>query len=110
MNADSVFFDVEQSINCSLLINGLVTNTMKHAFSKGSTGTVRVGLKMRPDGLVMLEIADDGVGSPADIDFRQTESMGLQIAVSLVKNLEGQIELIREGGTSFQIAFALQSS
>ena len=83
---------------------------MKHAFSKGSTGTVRVGLKMRPDGLLMLEIADDGVGSPADIDFRQTESMGLQIAVSLVKNLEGQIELIREGGTSFQIAFALQSS
>ncbi len=110
MNADSVLFDVEQSINCCLLINELVTNAMKHAFSKGSTGTVRVGLKMRPDGLVMLEIADDGVGSPADIDFRQTESMGLQIAVSLVKNLEGQIELIREGGTSFQIAFALQSS
>jgi len=36
--------------------------------------------------------------------------MGMQIAISLVKNLEGQIELIREGGTSFRIAFALQSS
>jgi len=110
VESESVFFDVEQSINCCLLINELVTNAMKHAFSKGSTGTVRVGLKMRPDGLVMLEIADDGVGFPADLDFRQTESMGMQIAISLVKNLEGQIELIREGGTSFRIAFALQSS
>ena len=110
VESESVFFDVEKSINCCLKITELVTNSTKHAFSKGSTGTERVGLKLRPDGLVVLEIADDRVGFPADLDFRQTESMGMQIAVSLVKNLEGQIELIREGGTSFQIAFAQQSS
>ncbi|HIG57284.1 MAG TPA: GAF domain-containing protein [Candidatus Latescibacteria bacterium] len=110
IDTESVYFDVDQSIHCCLLINELVTNALKHAFPDGGAGTLRVGLRPRADGLVVLEIADDGVGFPAGLNFRETESMGLQIAISLVKNLQGQIELHRENGTLFQIVFSPQSS
>lgn len=110
VESESIYFDVDQSIHCCLLINELVTNALKHAFPDGVEGTVRVAMQVLPDGRVMLEIADDGVGFPAELDFRQTESMGLQIAVSLVKNLEGQIEMHCENGTTFQIVFSPQSS
>ncbi len=110
IDTESVYFDVDQSIHCCLLINELVTNALKHAFPDGGAGTLRVGLRPRADGLVVLEIAEDGVGFPAGLNFRETESMGLQIAISLVKNLQGQIELHRENGTLFQIVFSPQSS
>ena len=109
IESESIYFDVDQSIHCCLLINELVTNALKHAFPNGGAGTIRVGLKLQPDGLVLLEIADDGVGFPADFDIRRTESMGLQIAVSLVKNMQGQIEMQHKNGALFQVVFSPQS-
>jgi two-component sensor histidine kinase len=58
----------------------------------------------------MLEVADDGVGFPAGLDFRRTDSLGLQIVVSLVKNLAGQIDMASAGGTTFKVVFPPLSS
>ena len=108
VDSEPVHCDVDQAIHCCLLINELVTNALKHAFPAGGPG--RVGMKMLSDGQVMLEVADDGVGFSAELDFRQTDSLGMQIAVSLVKNLGGQIEMSNAGGTTFKIVFSPLSS
>ena len=52
-----------------------------------------------------LIVSDNGVGFPKDLDFRNTESLGLQLVVELAEQLRGSIELDRKGGTSFKIKF-----
>jgi two-component sensor histidine kinase len=52
-----------------------------------------------------LIVSDNGVGFPKDLDFRNTESLGLQLVVELSEQLRGSIELDRKGGTSFRIKF-----
>ena len=53
----------------------------------------------------MLQVKDDGVGFPEGLDFRKTETLGMQIVSTLVNQIEGTIRLEREKGTSFQISF-----
>ena len=53
----------------------------------------------------LLSVSDDGVGMPPDLDFRNTASLGLQLVVTLTDQLNGEIQLIKEGGTQFKISF-----
>nr|MDJ0902374.1 hypothetical protein [Xenococcus sp. MO_188.B8] len=55
---------------------------------------------------IILTITDDGIGFPENIDFQQTESLGLQLVCTLTEQLEGEIELQPTKGTSFVITFA----
>ena len=84
----------------------LVSNSLKHAFPDGRGGKVRVELRA-DDSQFILMVSDDGVGFPQDLDFRNTQSLGLQLVNNLsVAQLEGTIELDRSGGTAFKITFA----
>ena len=56
---------------------------------------------------IWLTIKDDGKGFPADLDYRNTTSLGMQLVVSLVDQLDGQIELDNETGTTFRITFEI---
>ncbi|MEI7826411.1 MAG: ATP-binding protein, partial [Euryarchaeota archaeon] len=101
---ENIQFDVDTAIPCALIINELVSNSLKYAFPDGRTGDVTVALQ-RSNGAYTLTVADNGAGFPADLDFRATESLGMQLAVTLVDQLEGTIELNRENGTAFVISF-----
>jgi two-component sensor histidine kinase len=101
---ENVQLGVDTAIPCALIINELVSNSLKYAFPDGRTGSITVALQ-RANGAYMLTIADDGVGIPADVDFRTTDSLGMQLVVTLVNQLEGTIELNRENGTAFVISF-----
>ncbi len=69
---------------------------------------IRVVFRRQGDSYT-LEVADNGVGFPAGLDFRMTNSLGLQLVTSLVDQLEGHIELVRDGpGTHFSIGFPAQ--
>jgi PAS domain S-box-containing protein len=96
--------DVDSAIPCGLIINELVSNALKHAFPQGRTGQVHVGMHADQSRFTML-VRDDGVGFPPDLDFRNTESLGLQLVLMLVEQLEGSIEMDNTGGTTFQITF-----
>jgi two-component sensor histidine kinase len=50
-------------------------------------------------------VRDDGVGFPEGVDFRQTESLGLQIVVTLVSQVSGELKIDRQGGTAFTVVF-----
>ena len=60
----------------------------------------------RRSGQLNLAVADNGIGFPPDLDFRNTTSLGLHLVNSLVSQLEGTIELNSHGGTEFKITFA----
>jgi PAS domain S-box-containing protein len=102
---EPIHLNVNSAVPCGLLVNELVSNSLKHAFPADRKGTVEIGLRRREDGIVELRLADDGVGLPESLDFRRTESLGLQIVTLLVDQLEGTIELERGRGTVFTIVF-----
>jgi PAS domain S-box-containing protein len=102
---EDVSLDVNSAVPCGLLVSELITNALKHAFPGDRKGVVRIGLHRGEAGTVELRVTDDGVGFPEAMDFRSTESLGLQIVTLLVGQLEGTIELDRENGTAFTVAF-----
>lgn len=105
INVDDVFLGVDTAIPCGLILNELVSNSLKHAFPEGREGEIRVRLHSDDEGQSTLIVSDNGVGFPKDLDFRGTESLGLQLVNTLVAQLEGTIELDRSGGTAFKITF-----
>ncbi|WP_342304675.1 CHASE4 domain-containing protein [Methanolobus sp. ZRKC5] len=95
---------IDTAIPLGLIINEIISNALKHAFT-GQRGKILIEMIPEQDGLYMLVIRDDGIGFPEDIDFMKTESLGMQLVVSLVEQIEGTIELIRGHGTEFRITF-----
>ncbi len=103
-NIDDVFLGIDTAIPCGLIINELVSNSLKYAF-KGGQGEIRIDLHSEKEGKFTLIVSDSGLGLPKDLDFRNTESLGLQLICTLVDQLQGTIGLDRTGGTKFKIAF-----
>jgi len=104
VQSDGVDLAIDTGRSCGLIVNELVSNALKHAFPGGRKGRVTVGLE-RANGTCILRVSDDGVGFPAHVDFRNTESLGLQLVNTLTEQLEGNIELSCNGGTTFTISF-----
>jgi PAS domain S-box-containing protein len=96
---------IDIAIPCGLIVNELVSNSLKHGFPGGRRGRLKLSLVAVEDGTVRLAIGDDGAGLPADLDFRKTETLGLQLVCTLVDQLGGTIGLDRAGGTEFLIVF-----
>ena len=103
-DVDDIFLDIDTAIPCGLIINELITNSLKHAFPNITNGQIHIKL-MWGDDKFILEVKDNGVGFPEMLDFRNTESLGLQLINSLVMQLDGSIELKSDGGTEFKIVF-----
>ncbi len=106
INVEYVFLGVDMAIPCGLIINELLSNSLKHAFPDGRAGEIRVELRADGEGQFTLMISDNGVGFPKGLDFPDTKTLGLQLVNTLVNQLEGTIELDRRDGTTFEIAFA----
>ena len=98
------YLDIDKAIPCGLIINELVSNAFKHAFPDGKLGKIQVHLDNKLDRYT-IEVKDNGVGFPDDVDMKNTETLGLQLVNDLVKQIEGSYEMRRDGGTSFKIVF-----
>ncbi len=102
-----VALPIDEAVTCGLILNELVSNALKHAFPDGRPGEVCVAVSMEDGERVILKVSDDGVGFPEAFDFRNTESLGMQLVNTLVHQLDGTVELDRQGGTALQIEFAI---
>jgi PAS domain S-box-containing protein len=101
---DELTFDVDTAVPCGLILNELLTNALKYAFPDGRSGDISIGLRGEA-GHVTLSVRDTGIGFPADLDFRHTESLGLQLVSMLTEQLGGTMTLSRECGTAFVVTF-----
>ncbi|MCX6560907.1 MAG: response regulator [Candidatus Aminicenantes bacterium] len=105
---EAILLDINNAIPCGLIVNELVSNSIKHGFPDGRVGEVMIKFQRLQDGRLLLAVRDDGAGFPAGLDYRAAESMGLQLVNLLVGQLDGTLELIRDGGTEFRIVFVEQ--
>lgn len=106
---DDIELDVDTIIPLGLIINELVSNALKHAFSGGREGELLVSLQKDSPGKYKLIVKDTGIGLPESFNVSNTESLGLKIVSSLVAQLQGTIKLGSENGTEFHITFADKS-
>ncbi len=103
VEADDVFLGIDEAVPCGLILNELVSNALKHAFPDGRRGEIWIGLSENGARQVTLTVGDDGVGLPRGLDFRATESLGLQLVTTLMGQLGGEISLAGGRGTEFKI-------
>jgi PAS domain S-box-containing protein len=104
VRVDDIFLALDSAIPCGLIINELVSNTLKHAFSNHSAGHITVDLHQEGEKNVLV-VSDNGVGLPVGLDVHTTETLGLQLVSALVQQLDGTLELERGSGTVFKISF-----
>ncbi len=86
-----------------LLVNELVTNSLKHAFPDGSGGTISVTLEIDVD--VLLHYSDSGIGVPDDVIAGTSAGLGMVLVRSLTQQIEGTMEISRRDGTHIELRF-----
>ena len=109
---ENLFFDMDTAVPLGIIVNELVSNSLKHAFIGRDNGEIRIQLhKEESEGnksaLFTLTVSDNGVGIPEDLDIEDLDSLGLQLVTSLVDQLDGELELKRNNGTEFIIRFTV---
>ncbi|HPG41696.1 MAG TPA: PAS domain S-box protein [bacterium] len=103
---DNVHVLIDTAIPCGLILNELICNSLKHAFPGGREGEIKVQLCRTENEQILLEVADNGIGAPADFDFRSKGRLGLQSVYSLGETqLRGKIEFKINPGVSFKLLF-----
>ena len=102
IEAEDILLGIDQAIPCGLLLNELISNAYKHAFTDPGSGCVRVRLRMAGH-MVELVVQDDGGGLPPDYEAR--DSLGMKLIRTLVAQLRGSLEISSERGSRFRISF-----
>lgn len=104
-HVEDISLEIHIAMPCGLIVNELVTNALRHAFKEGDVGTVQIDFTKSHGGF-RLSVGDDGVGLPADVDVAHSSTLGLRLVRSLAEQIGAQINIERDGGTTFQITFA----
>ena len=100
----------KQASPVGLIVNELITNCLKYAFTDGREGEILLELKPDNENGVDLAVSDNGVGMPKDFDWKNSNTLGLKHVRTLVENqLDGSIDLDNTNGTKFTIKFNIES-
>jgi PAS domain S-box-containing protein len=107
IDVEKIAIDIDTAIPCGLIINELVSNSLKYAFPEGKQGLVTINLKLSQDNrkMFVLTVADDGIGLPPNFDLETSDSLGLQLVFNLTEQLGGTIQVSGNKGTFYKIIF-----
>ena len=106
---NDISFDLENAVPCGLIINELVSNSLKYAFPDDREGEIRITLDSINEEDLELIIKDNGIGLPENFDFNSIDTLGLDLTKTIVEHqLDGTIKIERAKGTAFHIIFKRQ--
>jgi PAS domain S-box-containing protein len=101
---------IDTAIPCGLILNELISNALKHAFPDEAGGEVEVSLSRADEGVIVLDVSDNGVGLPPGFNIRESDTMGMSLVTTLAEmQLGGGIKVYQQQGTRFNIRFREQS-
>lgn len=106
LSVEPIRLGIDQAIPCGLILNELVSNSLKHAFQDGRQGMIRIAFGRSGDRMALC-VADNGVGLPEALQFDTTNSLGLQVVRTLVRQLNADIQIARDRGTRITIRWQL---
>lgn len=105
LHIDDISLGIDKAIPCGLIINEILSNSLKHAFPNDRKGQIDISFVNMQEHIYEFSIKDNGIGIPDKIDIRETNSLGLQLIRILTRQIDGQLTLERNNGTAFKIAF-----
>jgi hypothetical protein len=105
VEVEPVSLNIDTAIPCALIINELVSNSLKYAFPNGRDGEIRIRMNHTDSDDLNLIISDNGVGFPENIFWEQQDSLGLQLVRNLTDQLNGSIQCHLKKGAEFDIRF-----
>src|SRR6266571_2280422 len=105
LNLEEVVMGIDTAVPCGLIINELISNSLKHAFPPGREGEIRVDLRSRPDNTCELVVSDTGIGLPPASNLPTRPASGLQLVATLTDQLGGTLESQTSEGARFRIEF-----
>ncbi|MGE5846540.1 MAG: sensor histidine kinase [Ignavibacteria bacterium] len=106
LNVEEILLEVDKCIAVGLILNELISNSLKHAFANRAGGELNIDLFRTGNELIIIT-TDNGIGFPEDFDFQNTETLGLQLVFSLIDQHNGTIEYDNKNGTKFKITLGL---
>jgi PAS domain S-box-containing protein len=105
LQVDEVEFDIDTGLTCGLILDELVSNCLKHAFSGSRQGCITIALQAHVDDTYSLRVSDNGVGLPKDGVLNNPDSLGLELVGLMAEKLDGAITLQSGQGTEWQVRF-----
>ena len=106
LTLDPVKIGITKAVPCGLIFQEILSNSFRHAFPGDREGKIQVTLHSGQNGSVEFSVDDNGIGIPESFDIENSESLGLQLIVDLVRQVDGILQIKRENGTHFHITFA----
>jgi len=106
--SDGLTLDLDRAIHVGLIVNELITNAMKHAFSRGQSRDVSVTVSTAGNE-VQLQVRDNGRGLPENLDLDHAKTLGLRTVFLLSRRLEATVRIDRSAGTAFMLTFPLHA-
>lgn len=107
IDTGKVLVPLNAAIPCGLIVNELVTNSLKHAFPAGNRGEILISLATEGRETVRVSVRDDGVGIPEELELAKSTSLGLKLVVILTEQLGGELDVQRARPTEFTLRFPL---
>jgi two-component sensor histidine kinase len=106
ISAQGIKLGLDAAVPCALIINELITNSLKHAFLQGQPGWIKLTMDLRPEGAIRLVVADNGIGIPTRESMQTIpKTLGLQLVTDLARQLDGSVTVRNEPGTHVQVDF-----
>jgi PAS domain S-box-containing protein len=105
---EPIYLNLDTSIPCGLIINEVVSNSLKYAFAGREKGTIKIAFSKFSEDKLKLIISDDGIGLPENFDIENAESLGLQLVTTLITQIGGELDIDVSKGTCFNILFKEQ--
>lgn len=103
-NVEDIKVDLNMVVPLGLIVNELVTNSIKHAFPGDKYGTITLEL-YRKDKNIVLKVSDDGVGLPKNLDYKNADSLGLKLVNTLIRQINGELTVDKGQGAAFTLTF-----
>lgn len=105
IDAPSVFLNIDTAIPLGLMINEIITNSLKYGLPGETEGTIEIKIQKNKTPYYTLFISDNGKGFPDDINFRDSGSLGILLMHNLALQLKGNIEKVKGQGTQYMVSF-----
>ena len=101
---EDISLSLDSAIPCGLIVNELVSNCFKYAFKDSKRGDIKISLAKKNNKTILI-VHDSGIGLPKDLNIETNDSLGLQLVLTLVDQIDGKIKYEYTNGSKFTINF-----